>query len=113
MSLLSVYLPSSRPDSQVLFLFQPPGIPGPMHGDPTNQAGPTARQLLQMREHVHQHAQHGAPDLIEEGGAGADTRNTALQREDRERSPFDVQRTVAANATNTREVPKYRSFEIR
>ena len=74
---------------------------GVAHGDP-NQAGPSARQLLHMREHVQQQHHHQTPDLIEEGGG--DTRIAGAERDDRDRSPFDLQRTVAANATTARQV---------
>ncbi len=72
---------------------------GAAHPDP-NQVGPTARQLLHMRENIQN--KHQTPDLIEEGSA-VDPGLTIGERH-RERSPFEVQRTVAANAATTVQV---------
>ena len=57
-----------------------------------------------------QQQHHQTPDLIEEGGG--DTRMAVAERDDRDRSPFDLQRTVAANATTARQVSTFILFTL-
>ena len=65
------------------------------HADPQ-----TLRALQQMREAMNQ--QPGPPPDVIGRATGGD--QAAENRHGRERSPFDLQRNVAANAANTRQV---------
>ena len=67
------------------------------HADPQ-----TLRHLQHLRETMSQHP--GPPPDVIGRATGGD--QTAENRHGRERSPFDLQRNVAANAANSRQVGK-------